>query len=98
MYIDALVIEVTHPSSVTGYGRGLFRFAALPTVGDRITIPAPSSDLDIFEVVSVEHNPLGLADDGTVVGTLRTDPQVMIFACAIDRFTGLKEHSPSVQQ
>ena len=66
--------------------RGLSEFAVLPARGDRVVLAAVNGDLDILEVIYLEHQPVELPRDKKL--DLNRTAEVTVFVELREVFTG----------
>ena len=75
-----------------GRGLGDFHFESIPSPGDRVILPSVSGDLDIMEVLYVEHYPIKAIDENSSkeerVIFETEKPFLMIYVDFIGRDTG----------
>lgn len=82
--VIAQVVEVLRDDKVRG--RGNYEFAAKPSPNDRLTVPAPNGDLEIMEVLYVEHGPVQLPRDDLIdAGWV---PSLTVYVKFLSRFSG----------
>lgn len=90
MEIAARVVELSSSGEISGLGD--YKFACLPSPKDRIVLPAVSGDLDIMEVLYVEHSPVKLSidPDNRVEKYLKdtSEPEVMVYVQFAGRDVG----------
>ena len=75
-----------------GRGIGEYHFASIPSPGDRIVVPAVTSDLDIMEVLYVEHYPRQVTDDKMTEFQRKLiedkEPWMIVYVRSVGRDTG----------
>ena len=90
MDIEANVVEISRSGETNGLG--CFKFSEIPSANDRIILPAISGDLDIMEVLYVEHYPVKISidPDNRVEQYLKEteNPKIIIYVRFSGRDTG----------
>jgi hypothetical protein len=59
--VVAWIVEIQGDGSHIAYG--LFRFIALPTSCDRVSVPKPDGKFDVMGVVLIEHFPKQIGEN-----------------------------------
>jgi hypothetical protein len=72
----ALVVEIM--KSDQDKGRGTFDFVELPRLGDRVLLASPLGDLEVLEVLKVEHHP-AMSEPDTEAAKWRAEQGPMVF-------------------